>query len=224
MARGVLDGTFMHTPLTAKRIYLLAGKIARCFAGLTGMTPARVDLLLLLREGELVQRDIGRLLCVCPSVITRLVNALQKLGLVRRRVPDEDRRLRLVSLTDKGTESFQDIFDGWFRDDDMANVEAAAEQTLADDWDEALTNARVRDDPHMYRDQTDLVFTMSRAVRATDYFKKWTGAPTRRMLAYARADLAALLRAPAEDVLARARARLHACCACAPRAAATASA
>jgi DNA-binding MarR family transcriptional regulator len=159
----------MHLQFTFKRYVLLAGKRARAFAICAGLTPQRADMLLLLRNRSLVQRDIGTAFCVCPSVITRMVTALEREGLVVRRIPEEDRRLRIVSLTEKGRAALEPLFDDMLGEDDGVEIEACGEWMLQDDWKEAFEEAEYRRDPTEWRDQTELICTLVSAIRRTDY-------------------------------------------------------
>lgn len=88
--------------LNLKRLGLLAGKGARMFAARAGLTPQRVDLLLLLRRETRRQKDLADVLCVTRSVVTRMVGALEGLGLVVRTQGTKDRREQHTSITDAG--------------------------------------------------------------------------------------------------------------------------
>ncbi|GHF38942.1 DNA-binding MarR family transcriptional regulator [Amycolatopsis bartoniae] len=57
-------------------------------------------------HGGLSQRELGDLLGVDPSAVVALVDDLQRAGLVRRDPHPDDRRTRLVVLTEAGTEVF----------------------------------------------------------------------------------------------------------------------
>ena len=70
---------------THKRFVLLSGKAGRAFAKIAELTPARVDLLLRLVRGPVLQRDLCIEMGVVPAVVTKMVNALERLGLLRRR-------------------------------------------------------------------------------------------------------------------------------------------
>jgi DNA-binding MarR family transcriptional regulator len=88
--------------LNFKRLGLLGGKAARECAKLAGLTSARVDLMVLLRRYDRSQVELATILCVSPSVVSRMVTALEELGLVWRHVPDWDLRIRFIRLTDAG--------------------------------------------------------------------------------------------------------------------------
>jgi DNA-binding MarR family transcriptional regulator len=57
-------------------------------------------------HGGLSQRELGDLLGIDPSAVVALVDDLQRAGFVRRDPHPEDRRTRLVVLTDAGEEAF----------------------------------------------------------------------------------------------------------------------
>jgi DNA-binding MarR family transcriptional regulator len=95
----------------AKRVFHGFLRITRRPFQSNGITAARFDLMMVLRkthpdegyERQLVwQSELWRKLGVTPSVVCRMVRALEALGLIRRRAPDGDRRQREVLLTDKG--------------------------------------------------------------------------------------------------------------------------
>ena len=87
--------------LNLKRLGLLAGRPARVFAERAGLTPQRIDLMLLLRGWELPQWEIAQRLCVSRPVVSRMVDALVELELVIR-TRTEDGRVRIPRLTAKG--------------------------------------------------------------------------------------------------------------------------
>jgi DNA-binding MarR family transcriptional regulator len=76
-----------------------------------GLTPARFDMLYVLFASArhhskpyptLTQRHLRRTLGICASVTSRMVRALEALGLVTRQRCDLDRRQVRVRLTDRG--------------------------------------------------------------------------------------------------------------------------
>ncbi len=93
-------GTVMR--LNLRRLGLLAGKAARMFAARASLTPQRVDLLLLLRRETLKQSHLANYLCVTRSVVSRMVAALEEIGLVVRAKGLRDRRERYASITEAG--------------------------------------------------------------------------------------------------------------------------
>lgn len=96
--------------LNLKRLGLLAGKGARMFAARADLTPQRVDLMLLLRQATRRQSDVANTLCVTRSVVTKMVNALEALGLVVRAIGTKDKRERYASLTQRGRERLARCF------------------------------------------------------------------------------------------------------------------
>jgi len=96
--------------LNLKKLGLLAGKAARIFAARAGLTPQRVDLMLLMRGWSLKQADLADRMCVTRCVVSRMLDALVEQDLVVRRVGDTDRRERYPELTQKGREALAKCF------------------------------------------------------------------------------------------------------------------
>lgn len=70
-----------------------------------GLTPARAHLLWEVAEqGPSTQRALAQALGVSPRNVTGLVDALEETGFVTRAAHPEDRRARVVTLTDKAHE------------------------------------------------------------------------------------------------------------------------
>ena len=86
---------------------LLKKESSRLFAPL-GITAAQFNVLILLyaqtEDGAMSQSDLGRLLTVNRSNMTGLVDRLQKLGLAKRILDQDDRRVNRVALTVEGRE------------------------------------------------------------------------------------------------------------------------
>jgi DNA-binding MarR family transcriptional regulator len=118
------------TPFSFKRLVLLAGHEARAFAALANLTPARGDLMMTMLCEELSQKALSLAVGVAECVISRMVRALEKLGLVARRTPPEDRRVRLVSLTETGRKTLDVFFHGWMSDEGQDSIQASAENAL----------------------------------------------------------------------------------------------
>lgn len=69
----------------------------------TGLTPERLSLLsVLVFAGPKMAGELAEIEMVSRPAITRILNALEKLGLVRRERSSEDRRRVLVEATDRG--------------------------------------------------------------------------------------------------------------------------
>ncbi|ADD42904.1 MarR family winged helix-turn-helix transcriptional regulator [Stackebrandtia nassauensis] len=81
--------------------------MAATFSG-TGLNPARVHLLWVLRERQpQTQQALAAALNVTPANVTGLVDALEKHGFVERRRHPEDRRAILVALTERGADTMR---------------------------------------------------------------------------------------------------------------------
>ena len=72
------------------------------FAKRAGLTPQRVDMLLMLRRTSMRQKDLADILCVTRPVVSRMVAALEDLGYVTRTQGTRDRRERFTAITDEG--------------------------------------------------------------------------------------------------------------------------
>lgn len=119
---------------TFKRFVLLAGRCARRLAGFAQLTPARLDVLLRLRSRPLWQSELVLDMCVHPSVISRMLKALEKLDLVRRVKDVLDRRQRVVWLTDRALLALQDLWDAEFPDLPELDIQGTAEHAVALHW------------------------------------------------------------------------------------------
>lgn len=69
-----------------------------------GVTPAQARVLGLIARGQAPPRmaELARRLGVVPRAVTPMVDALEKVNLVRRRVDPDNRRSTLIELTDHG--------------------------------------------------------------------------------------------------------------------------
>lgn len=127
--------------LNFKRLGLLCGKAARACARVAGLTSARADLLAILLRGEHPQVSLAAILCVSAPVITKMVRALVERALVRRRIPDDDRRYRLCSLTAEGRALAHQCLDeiGGDAADGTWSAQCIGEVTWTYDWKKPLT-------------------------------------------------------------------------------------
>ena len=124
--------------LNFKRLYLLSAKASRTCAGLVELTPARLDLLTTVMRYERSQTRLAELLCVAHSVVSRMVRALEALGLVQRRIPEEDRRLRLVRLTPRGLRQIAPLLDAPLPDDGSRGAQCSGEAAWLAYWKKPL--------------------------------------------------------------------------------------
>jgi DNA-binding MarR family transcriptional regulator len=76
-----------------------------------GGSPTQVGLLRVLEcHGPLKMAELGHHLGVTPRNVTKLVDALEEEGLVRRKAVPRDRRATLVELTPRGGAQAQALF------------------------------------------------------------------------------------------------------------------
>jgi DNA-binding MarR family transcriptional regulator len=103
----------------AKRVFHGFLRITREPFESSGLTAARFDLMMAVHKKEPVRRGMRRVyqsglwraLGVTPSVVSRMLQSLEGLGLVRRQVPEDgDRRQREVFLTDKGLQCLREAY------------------------------------------------------------------------------------------------------------------
>jgi DNA-binding MarR family transcriptional regulator len=85
-----------------KRVHLAGNRHALMLLAAFGVTPARFDLMRILygRETfEMAQSVLRAELGVSRATVSRMLLALEKLGLVTRRPDESDRRTKIVTLT-----------------------------------------------------------------------------------------------------------------------------
>src|SRR5262245_56031541 len=69
-----------------------------------GITAARFDVLMGIKNKNWsFQRDLRRMLAVCAATLTEMLQAIEKLGWIER-TENDDRRYKMVRLTDAGLE------------------------------------------------------------------------------------------------------------------------
>jgi DNA-binding MarR family transcriptional regulator len=87
-----------------KRAHQGTLRITRKVLVALGLTAARFDLLYAVNKARrgMIQSALRRVLGVTRATVSRMLASLEELGLVRRTVPREDRRQKLVELTTKG--------------------------------------------------------------------------------------------------------------------------
>lgn len=105
---------------------LLIRKLERYFAE-SGLSQTRVLVLIVLdREIEceyLMIGDLVQRLDVSKPVVTKIVQTLEKDGLVRTEVSKDDQRVRLVFITSAGREKLHSLLPGYYR---LINEEMSA--------------------------------------------------------------------------------------------------
>jgi DNA-binding MarR family transcriptional regulator len=156
---------------TFKRFALYAGRWARALCTMVDNTPQRTDLMLAVRGGELAQKVIAFELGVTPAVVSRMVDALVARGFVKRRIPSEDRRLRLVSLTPKGEQSLARLF----RECEGAQeagcqIQFGAEGAFMSEWKRVFEDANVSTKLLAYDDRAGVLARVHSTVARTIYY------------------------------------------------------
>jgi DNA-binding MarR family transcriptional regulator len=100
--------TPVGTPTTSELAVRLRAAVTRLHrrlrsGSLGGISPAQASALAMIERLESPQlSELAAAEQVRPPSMTRLVDALEELGLARRRVDDEDRRCQRVTLTAAG--------------------------------------------------------------------------------------------------------------------------
>jgi len=91
---------------TSARLRAVIGKLARRFNALTrgsGLTPAQLSALgVVARKGPLRLSELAEIESVNPTMLSRVVAALDEAGLIRRRTDPDDRRAGLLEVTASG--------------------------------------------------------------------------------------------------------------------------
>ena len=158
---------------THKRLVLFAGTVGRALAEIVGLTPARVDLLFRLVDGPILQRDLVLEMGVVPAVVSRMLTALEALGLVERSVAPRDRRFRVVTLLDEGKARLETLYDGFLPDSGLGTIQTSAEDYIASEWWKALADEGVRADAPAHEDKRSLLRRMTIGVWKMDYLDEW---------------------------------------------------
>jgi len=68
------------------------------------LTSTQMRALLILREGETTAGDLAQALMCTPASVTGMVDQLEREGIVARRRSEQDRRVALISLAERGHE------------------------------------------------------------------------------------------------------------------------
>jgi DNA-binding MarR family transcriptional regulator len=85
-------------------------KRAERFLSAYGLTPPQSEILAVLsEEGAIPLNRLSERLCCASSNVTGIVDRLERDGLVKRERSQEDRRVILLDLTDKGRKTWKGI-------------------------------------------------------------------------------------------------------------------
>lgn len=148
---GLLDDGRFHAWLNLVQTNSVVA--ARMEAGLDaacGLSLPEHELLIRLAQSpdrQLRMYDLASLLLLSKSGITRVVDRLEKRGLVLRKMSDTDRRVVLAQLTDEGVailaiarpvfaKSIQEFFARHLTDDELESLRSLLRKVLAgnDEW------------------------------------------------------------------------------------------
>ncbi len=70
-----------------------------------GLSPGQPKILsMLILKGDCMQKDLASLCDIDPATVSRLLNHMQKAGMITRNEGGKDRRVTKISITDKGQE------------------------------------------------------------------------------------------------------------------------
>ncbi len=90
----------------------------RDYFGRFGISGAQWGVLRVLRRAEQEGRDgvrltdIGRSMLITPPSVTGVINRLERLGWVVRKISPDDQRARVVTLTDSGRQLIENVMQG----------------------------------------------------------------------------------------------------------------
>jgi MarR family 2-MHQ and catechol resistance regulon transcriptional repressor len=110
------DGESIRTYLAFVRsVEVLQGQNETPRSGMSQAQFTVVRLLYFAGEGRLVQTEIARAMGVTATYVTRIVDALERKGWVKRVTGVADRRLTFAELTPQGRENFERVVPGVIR-------------------------------------------------------------------------------------------------------------
>jgi DNA-binding MarR family transcriptional regulator len=101
-----MDTTIAIDPETGARLRAVVGKLSRRLNALargSGLTPSQLSALgVIARQGPMRLSDLAEVESMNPTMLSRVVAALDDAGLVRRRTDPVDRRAGLLEVTAAG--------------------------------------------------------------------------------------------------------------------------
>ena len=105
---GLLDDGRYHAWLNLVQTHsVISARMEARLVAASGLSLAEHELLIRLSQGpdrRLRMQDLSSLLLLSKSGVTRIVDRLEKRGLVERKMSETDRRVILAYLTEKGVE------------------------------------------------------------------------------------------------------------------------
>lgn len=105
-------------------------------------------LLCLMRHDSVAQSDLVNHLCVEPPTVTKMLQRMEKAGLIERRQDDEDGRASVVNITATGKALQQPILQVWnnLEAQMLANLTTTEQTLLRRLLMQALANLTVKQD------------------------------------------------------------------------------
>ncbi|EHI96885.1 transcriptional regulator, MarR family [Clostridium sp. DL-VIII] len=96
---------------SSNKLARVIGKIADEEFRITGLSPAYIYLISVVGKKEgITQKELGEVLCIAPSTITRFIDKLENKGLLRRQ---NEGKKSFIYLTAKGKDLQPDINIAW---------------------------------------------------------------------------------------------------------------
>jgi DNA-binding MarR family transcriptional regulator len=142
---GLLDDADFHSWLNLVQAHsVVASRIEARLEAACGLSLAEHELLVRLSQApdrRLRMYDLASLLLLSKSGITRLVDRLERRGLVERKLSEADRRVILACMTNDGVELLEqarpfiaggvdEFFTGHLNDDEIAALRSALRKVL----------------------------------------------------------------------------------------------
>ena len=117
---------------SSNKLSRIIGKMADEEFRITGLSPTYAFLLSILNEGDgITQKEIGEVLHVTPSTITRFIDKLENSGHLERRIEGKN---SFIYSTEKGRGIQSDIERAW------TNLHARYKELLGEDGCNELTS------------------------------------------------------------------------------------
>jgi DNA-binding MarR family transcriptional regulator len=129
----------LHLPLLVVRLFDRVKQSIREVGDELGLSPAQLDVLRQLDDrGPTPMSRLADLLNCEASNLTGLVDKLEARGLVVRQLDPEDRRVRVVALTDEGTRTSHEAWFALRRRCPFADLSPERQAVLQELFSEAL--------------------------------------------------------------------------------------
>lgn len=151
--------------LTWKKLVLLGAKFARLACTFVDVTPGRIDLMHELRLGPVAQSELVLDMGVSPPVVSRMLKALEVLGLVTRTRDPDDARRKIVELTPKGRDLLQRVMEDTYRGKAEAPLQWMGETLLLKGYTKPMAMFDHHASPPSPDDRRNLIWCLQLAVR-----------------------------------------------------------